>query len=40
MSSLQSERFDYVSKEVIGYCLDVGCGRYNRFVKEYHNANG
>lgn len=39
-SSLASERFDYVSKEVIGYCLDVGCGRNNRFIKEYRNSNG
>ena len=35
LSSLASERFDYVSREVIGYCLDVGCGRYNRLVNDY-----
>jgi SAM-dependent methyltransferase len=40
LSSLASERFDYVSREVIGYCLDVGCGRNNRFVVEYLNGNG
>ena len=40
MSSLASERFDYVRKEVIGYCLDVGCGRYNRFITEYCDGNG
>lgn len=40
LSSLASERFDYVKKEVIGYCLDVGCGRYNRFITEYLNGNG
>ncbi len=40
LSSLKSERFDYVSREVKGYCLDVGCGRGNRFVKEYLKGNG
>jgi SAM-dependent methyltransferase len=39
-SSLQSERFDYVSLQVLGRCLDVGCGRHNRFVKEYLHGNG
>lgn len=32
LTSLRSERFDYVAGEVLGYCLDVGCGKYNRFV--------
>ncbi len=40
LSSLASERFDYVSREVTGYCLDVGCGRHNRFIREYLDANG
>jgi SAM-dependent methyltransferase len=40
LSSLASERFDYVSDEVIGYCLDVGCGRWNRFVTEYLGGKG
>jgi SAM-dependent methyltransferase len=40
LSSLASERFDYVSREVRGYCLDVGCGRYNRFISEYVNDKG
>jgi SAM-dependent methyltransferase len=40
LSSLASERFDYVAGEVEGYCLDVGCGRHNRFVTEYLNGNG
>ncbi len=40
MSSLASERYDYVSREVIGYCLDVGCGKNNRFVAEYLRGNG
>lgn len=40
LSSLRSERFDYVSRCVQGYCLDVGCGRYNTFIKEYIKGNG
>lgn len=39
-SSLASERFDYAAREVSGHCLDVGCGRHNRFVTEYLNGNG
>jgi len=37
---LASERFDYVSREVQGYCLDVGCGYHNRFVTEWLEGNG
>jgi len=40
LSSLATERFDYVSQAVRGYCLDVGCGRHNRFVKEFLKDNG
>jgi SAM-dependent methyltransferase len=40
LSSLASERFDYVAREVIGYCLDVGCGRHNRFVRDYLAGHG
>ncbi|MEW5870293.1 MAG: methyltransferase domain-containing protein [Chloroflexota bacterium] len=40
LSSLASERFDYVAAQVTGYCLDVGCGRDNRFVVEYLHGNG
>lgn len=40
LSSLASERFDYVSQEVVGYCLDIGCGRHNRFVTEYLYGRG
>ena len=40
LSSLASERYDYVSDEIIGYSLDVGCGRHNRFIKEFLNGNG
>jgi SAM-dependent methyltransferase len=40
LSSLATERFDYVAREVLGYCLDIGCGEYNRFVREFLNGNG
>jgi SAM-dependent methyltransferase len=37
---LKTERFDYVSREVKGYCLDVGCCRYNEFIRDYCDNNG
>ena len=40
LSSLATERYDYVSREVIGYCLDVGCGPHNRFVTDVLGGNG
>ncbi len=40
LSSLATERFNYVKKEVTGYCLDVGCGRNNLFIKKYLKDNG
>lgn len=40
LSSRESERFDYVALEVSGYCLDVGCGKNNRFVNEYLDGHG
>jgi SAM-dependent methyltransferase len=40
LSSLATERFDYVAREVSGYCLDVGCGLHDRFVREYLGGNG
>jgi SAM-dependent methyltransferase len=40
LSSLSTERFDYIANEVKGYCLDVGCGRHNRFVREFLHGNG
>lgn len=40
LTSRKSERYDYVAREVIGYCLDVGCGKYNRFINEFLNGNG
>jgi len=40
LSSLATERYDYVSTEVTGYCLDVGCGRFNRFINEFLAGKG
>jgi SAM-dependent methyltransferase len=40
LSSLASERFDWVAREVGGYCLDVGCGRGNRFIRQYRGGRG
>lgn len=40
LSSLASERFDYVAREVQGYCLDIGCGPNNRFVSNFLNGAG
>lgn len=40
LSSLASDRFYHVSEEVAGYCLDVGCGKYNRFVTEFLGGHG
>ena len=40
LSCQATERYDYVSQEVRGYCLDVGCGPNNRFVKEFLKNNG
>jgi len=39
-SALSTERFDYVSREVKGFCLDVGCGKRNRFVLEFLEGHG
>jgi SAM-dependent methyltransferase len=39
-SSLQTERYDYVSGEVKGKCLDIGCGRNNRFITEFRKNIG
>lgn len=40
LTSLQSERFEYVARRVRGECLDVGCGRHNRFIEEYCHGRG
>lgn len=40
LSSLASERYDYVAREVRGYCLDMGCGPANEFVNDYLDGDG
>ena len=40
LTSRASERYDYVACEVRGHCLDVGCGRHNRFINEFLGGNG
>ena len=40
LTSLRSERFDYVAPEVRGYCLDVGCGRHDLFIAKYCRRHG
>lgn len=40
LSSLATERFDYVARHVKGFCLDIGCGPGNRFIKEFCGDNG
>jgi len=40
LTSLASERYDYVARRVIGYCLDVGCGPYNRFITVFLHGYG
>lgn len=40
LSSLQSDRYYYVTHEVRGRCLDVGCGRNNRFINEFLVGQG
>lgn len=40
LSSLATERFDYVAGEVEGNCLDVGCGRHNRFIEDFLGGRG
>lgn len=40
LSCLATERFDFVATEAKGFCLDIGCGPYNRFIKEFLKGNG
>lgn len=40
LSSLRTERFRYVAEQVRGHCLDVGCGRHDRFVTEWLAGRG
>jgi SAM-dependent methyltransferase len=40
LSAISSERYDYAAREVIGDCLDIGCGRFDRFVRQYLGGHG
>lgn len=40
LSSLATERFDYVAREIRGRTLDMGCGKWNRFINEFARGNG
>ncbi len=40
LTSLASERYYYAGEKVRGTCLDVGCGRHNRFVNEFLGGCG
>lgn len=40
LSSLPTERYDAASRYVQGYCLDIGCGKHNRFVNEFLSGDG
>lgn len=40
LTSLRNERFDFCASHVMGYCLDVGCGRHNIFITQYLNGQG
>jgi hypothetical protein len=39
-SSIRSDRFYYCASKVQGYCLDVGCGKENLFIKQFLLGNG
>lgn len=40
LTSLASERYYYAGEKVQGLCLDVGCGKGNRFVSEFLAGRG
>ncbi|MBN1587639.1 MAG: class I SAM-dependent methyltransferase [Candidatus Omnitrophica bacterium] len=40
LSSLATDRFDFVAQEVQGFTLDVGCGKHNLFVSKYLKGHG
>lgn len=40
LTSLRYERMAYAAKETTGYTLDVGCGRHNKFIREFLGGNG
>ena len=39
-TSLRDERFSYVEKYAMGKCLDIGCGKGNIFIKQFHQNEG
>lgn len=39
-SSIMTERYDYVAREVRGNCLDVGCGKFNKFIVQFLDGKG
>jgi SAM-dependent methyltransferase len=40
LSSLGTDRYDFAGRWVTGYCLDVGCGPHNRFVRNFLEGHG
>ena len=40
LSCLATERFDLVATEATGFCLDIGCGPHNRFIKKFLSGHG
>ena len=40
LSCLATERFDFVAQEIKDFCLDIGCGYHNRFIKDFLGGNG
>lgn len=40
LSCQTTERYEYVRNEVVGRCLDVGCGSDNAFIKSYGFGEG
>jgi len=40
LTSMKDERFEYAASEVLGRCLDIGCGRGNSFIKKHLSGNG
>ncbi|MBI4238671.1 MAG: class I SAM-dependent methyltransferase [Deltaproteobacteria bacterium] len=40
LSSLRTERFDYVARFVHGLCLDIGCGEHNLFIRNFLGGHG
>lgn len=40
LSSMRTDRYEYTSRELRGYTLDVGCGPQNWFIKNFAQGNG